>query len=108
MIMNKKGVSVRGIQPEIVHAINVANSIISQFGKDCVVTAGTDGKHMGGSLHYVGLAVDLRTRDLNAKEKAVFVYRMKTALGAEYDVVPESTHLHIEYQPKTPTSRRNP
>lgn len=70
-------------------------------GYDCVITAGIDGKHSAGSLHYVGLALDFRSRTIPSGERE----RMKTKLAERlpgFDVVLEADHYHIEYQPKSP------
>lgn len=64
------------------------------------MTEGTGGKHGVGSLHYVGLAADLRTSNVPAPFVGVIAVDLRMALGAEYDVVVEETHLHLEFQPK--------
>ncbi len=58
----KDGVSINGIKPPIIAVLAPAALIWERHGQELVVTAGTDGKHMKGSLHYVGLALDFRTR----------------------------------------------
>jgi hypothetical protein len=73
---------------------------------ECVVTSANDGRHMDGSLHYVGRAVDLRTRDLHPDiaEQLVLALRKRlngdATLNRPYQVVLESDHAHVEYQPK--------
>jgi len=102
MIRYKPGVKVKGIQPEIVLAIQVAYSgyrDMYQSG-DMVVTSVMDGVHSANSLHYKGLAVDLRTRDMHLGDLERWVGGIKECLTDEYDVVLERNHIHIEYQPK--------
>ena len=108
----KEGVSIRGLQPQAFHAWYVAGEVYAElYNADCYLTGGVDGKHGHGSLHYVGLAIDLRIRNLVTPDaitdmtidKAVVIQaELKTRLGVEYDVVLESNHFHIEFQPKNP------
>ena len=98
--MIKQGVKVNGMKSEILLAFIIAQDIYRQYNRDCVITSATDGKHGRGSLHYAGLAIDLRTRNLDSDEKLLISKDLKDALGKEYDVVSESDHIHIEYQPK--------
>ena len=98
--MIKAGVRAAGLQPEILLAILEAREIYRALEVDLVITSLRDGKHMKGSLHYKGLAVDLRTRDLCPINRATATRRLKGALGPEYDVVLESDHIHIEFDPK--------
>jgi len=81
----------------------VAESVYRDRGYDCVVTSAIDGVHSHGSRHYSGLAVDLRTRNIDAEDMKRMVFNdIKHALGADFDVVLEETHLHIEFDPKAP------
>ena len=99
----KPGVSVRGLRPEMCVALQVAEPIFLGEGVALVVTSAVDGRHKRGSLHYVGLAVDLRTRDLATKKNRTRVHKkLRKALGDEYDVVLEKTHMHVEFDPKEP------
>lgn len=91
-------VRVHGIKPEILLSILIAERIWSTHGADLVITSLIDGKHSLGSLHYVGMAVDLRRWQLDDPEQAV--EELKAALGPDYDVILESTHVHVEFQPK--------
>lgn len=99
----KSGVNIRGVSNEITLAIIVANYIWQSLGQRLVVTSCIDGKHSRGSFHYSGNAIDLRTRYFEDKGQEATI-RLKEALTDEYDVVLESTHIHIEYQPKGPTN----
>jgi hypothetical protein len=101
MIRLKPGVSIVGIKPEISMALPIIASVYQVFGVDTVVTAGTDGKHRVGSLHYSGNALDIRTRNIaTAAEKHEMCAKIAEALGKDFDVVLESTHLHVEFDPK--------
>ena len=92
----KNGVKVNGIKPEMTLAIMMVNTVIP----DATITSVIDGKHSRTSLHYVGYAIDVRTRDIKPKMQTEYVRQLKEALTDEYDVILESDHIHIEFQPK--------
>ena len=97
----KKGVRLHNLQPQAVVAMTIAAFVYALYGKECVVTSVNDGKHSRGSLHFVGAAFDLRTRHLEDQEqREVITLKLREALGDQYDVVLESDHIHVEYQPK--------
>lgn len=73
----------------------------ANIGRGAIITSGTDGQHMKGSLHYVGRAADLRSNDLATSQKSRLVEALRARLGRDFDVVPEPTHIHVEYDPKT-------
>lgn len=93
----KDGVSIRGLQPQMVLAAVIAEPILNKYDQECVITSGTDGTHSKGSRHYVGLAIDVRTWTLSNKQQCV--KDLQDALSGEFDVVLESDHIHIEYDP---------
>ena len=93
----KKGVRLHGIMPEIVLALVIADKVYTDLGHDLVVTSVTDGKHMRASIHYIGGAVDLR---LPGDDGIAARNRIALRLGADYDVILEHNHIHIEWQPK--------
>lgn len=94
-------VRLRGLAPQVVLAIFVAWSVYQAFGVIGMrVTSCTEGKHSRASLHYTGNAVDLRIWNIPAENRAPLVAALKAALGAEFDAVLESNHIHVEYQPK--------
>ncbi len=101
MLFLKAGVKVAGMRPEILLAAVAAERVFEKAGFECTITSCVDGQHMVGSLHSKGAAIDLRTRHVpHAIELRQIVDRIKECLGAEYDVVVETDHLHIEYDPK--------
>lgn len=99
MIKLKSGITFAGLSPQIVLAISIAGSIYVKYGIVCVVTSLEDGKHSKTSLHYHGLAVDLRTRNIPQDSLLPLVNELKIALNENYDVVLEKDHIHIEYDP---------
>ena len=100
MIVLKEGVDVRHAHYKMWEAAYEIEPIYRSLGADLVITAGLDGKHKTGSLHYVGCAFDIRTRNISDASNAYIMIKEK--LSDAYDVVLHSTHIHIEYQPKTP------
>ena len=67
---------------------------------DVTVTSAVDGTHGIGSLHYVGYAADVRIWGIIDDYLPQFTEGLSEALGEEFDVVLESDHIHIEFQPK--------
>jgi len=100
MLTIKEGVGILGLRPELLLAGMVVHSVYLHYGYDCVITEITGGKHMAHSLHYKGLAIDIRTRNIKENHLGDIVQTLKAALGESYDVVLESTHLHVEFDPK--------
>jgi hypothetical protein len=102
MLFIKPGVRIIGMRPEILLAAVVAERVYEEAGHDFTITAGIDGKHMAGSLHYAGAAIDVRTRDLPAADLPKIIARVKECLGSDFDALLEGDHIHIEFQPKQP------
>ncbi len=103
----KEGVNMSGLRIEMLTAIVEAEKIWKEHGRDegITITAGLDGTHMVGSLHYSGLALDLRTRYFKEDEKEEVYLELKSILDAQgFDVIKHSTHIHVEYDPK-PTDK---
>lgn len=102
MLLLKPGVRVAGLRPEILFAVIAAERVCAEMGVDCVITACVDGVHKAGSLHYCGLAVDLRSRDFGPGDADEAIARIKQCLGADYDVVLENDHIHVEFDQEQP------
>jgi len=100
MLSFKQGVKLAQLQPQIVLGLLAVHSIFEGFGYELVITSVSDGKHKTNSLHYAGSAVDIRTRDLQASDVPLIISNIKSALGSNFDVIFEVTHIHIEYDPK--------
>lgn len=79
--------------------INTAHAM--GLTKDMVITSGNDGRHMPGSKHGTGDALDIRTKHLTRQERLNFIEFLGDRLGPDYDVVLEhlgrpNEHLHVE------------
>lgn len=96
----KSGVNLVGLQPQILLAIQVADDLYVSRGHSLTITSANDSQHMEGSLHYGGMAVDFRTKDLPPGAAQEIAAALKSQLGSQYDVVLESDHIHVEFDPK--------
>lgn len=97
MIALKAGVRLHGIRPEIVMAVLIAERIWDEQSETLVITSVIDGSHMRASIHYTGGAIDFR---LPHDRFSRAVQQLAESLGADFDVVPEDDHVHVEWQPK--------
>jgi hypothetical protein len=99
----KDGFSFKGIRAEIVAGLQILTPIASNLGiKTLVLTAGTNGKHGDGSLHYSGLALDIRSRNLTREQKMGLLQGFNTSAGKNFDFILEdqgldNEHFHLEY-----------
>jgi hypothetical protein len=89
----------RGVTPKNLTIMAAVANAAEEVGVALTVTSGTDGKHMTGSKHYIGGALDVRTRGLTPEERRDVMSVVKRRLGKGYDVVLESDHLHVEWDP---------
>ena len=91
----KNGVKFDGARGPILFALSAIEPVMENTG-EYTVTSICDGTHSAHSLHYVGLAADIRTRHIPAEKVAGVALALRAALGKGYDVVVEKDHLHIE------------
>lgn len=98
----KKGVDVTGLHPMMLLSIIIINDLFREIvGAEAIITSGREGKHSHASFHYSGLALDWRTRHLDPTQVQIAVREMKKKLEPMgFDVILESSHIHVEYQPK--------
>lgn len=77
----------------------------ADLARGAVITSANDSTHMQGSLHYRGLAVDLRTRDLAHIAISLLQAKLRGRLNGEesldqpYQIIVEADHLHVEWDP---------
>jgi len=103
MLKFKKGVKVAGLQPEALIAVDIAESVYSNSGRDCVITSARGDKHSAEfSRHYAGMAIDLRIRHLTAKQTKEIYAGLKKVLSSDYNVLLEASHIHVSYRPRYP------
>jgi hypothetical protein len=100
-------ISLAGLQLPMRKVLKVVDIVYKQHGQEAVITAGTevvkdDGKfiHSAGSFHPFGFALDFRTYYFTQEEINLIKPLIQKALGEDYDVIFETNHFHIEYDPK--------
>jgi hypothetical protein len=97
----QRSARVYGMQTPILLAIMIAAPIFEQHGVDLVITSGMEGRHGLRSSHYIGYAVDFRSREIPTAKRAAFTDELQDALGPDYQVINESTHFHVQFRPST-------
>ena len=93
-------VRINGVQPELAllfAAIAFIECRLMDAG-ELMLTSVTDGRHGENSLHYPGFAADIDFHD--AGRFPWIAGKLRERLTVEFDVVPEGTHIHVEFQPK--------
>lgn len=91
---------------EMNYALDVVVRVLGKYGRMATLTSGTDGEHGESSLHYLGMALDFRTKDIEkVNDKRAMIAEVRAILGRDYDVIFEdegrpNEHLHIEYDPE--------
>ena len=98
----KEGVWTTLITEQALRILEAVSRVWATLGRSepPTVTSWMDGKHVAGSRHFDGLALDIRIWGLSAAERQKAVALLRDELGRAYDVVLEPTHIHIEYDPK--------
>ena len=100
----KPGVKLADLQPQMVLGLVIADGAYREIAVEMVVTSANDSRHRADSLHYRGLAVDLRTKSVPRAQLDALVATIHARLGAEFDVIleyrgGEQEHLHVEFDP---------
>jgi hypothetical protein len=96
----KEGVKIEGIKFEIITIIPQLDWLLSMYNKPLVITSALDGLHIKGSLHYKGLAIDIRLPFGDSSWNYNMTQMIQKMIGNAYDVVLERDHIHIEYDPE--------
>lgn len=83
--------------------LKYADSTWAKYGYDCVVTSARDGMHSAGSLHYYGLAVDIRNSvdwGFIDEDRIKMVDELQKKVlrhSRYYQFINHNSHLHVEY-----------
>jgi len=96
----KKDVRVFGIRPEVVLALQIAETVWLEHGEELVITSATDSQHSNTSRHYLGCAADLRTNYFLADQVEKVAKELRDALGEDFYVLVHKTHIHLSFKPK--------
>src|SRR5436309_13544100 len=86
LVTLKADVQLKVLDPRMVLADLVVAALFAARGYDCQITSGTDGVHMAGSKHYLGLAHDYKTFHVPPDVLPVLVVAIAAALPG-YDVL---------------------
>jgi hypothetical protein len=82
---------------KLLTALRLTHEIFKKHNTILVITSLKDRSHSSGSLHYAGLAFDIRIRHI---PDPIVVDRiigdMRTLLEPDYIVIPEATHIHVQ------------
>jgi hypothetical protein len=89
----KLGVDISRLADQVRRALATIDRVFQKAGEEAVITSTYEGTHGPASLHYANRAIDLRL------PKADLIPELTHELGPAFDVVRESTHIHIEYDP---------
>lgn len=92
----KRGVEWYSMHPSMLVAYDHWREICEALGVPAVVTSAREGRHRPGSRHYLGRAIDLRTRDMTREQAETAAARLQELLGPLYRVILEQDHLHVQ------------
>lgn len=88
------------METSLVPALTQATLWASENG-DVTVTSIGGKEHGAKSLHYDGAAVDFDAGNVD-RNKALATFLL-SSLPSSFDVVNETSHVHVEHQPKRST-----
>lgn len=95
-----ESVNIWGLEKVMQPVLYNADVIWKEYGKELVITSARDGIHSAGSLHYYGLAVDLRTHYFSEADKYSVAQDLRDEVGNDFDVIVHKSHIHVEYDPR--------
>jgi len=93
----KAGVDISRLNREIRRALRKVSDLYMENNQEVVVTSTFEGNHGAGSLHYANDAFDV---GIPEEPSFIPISLIIDHLGVDYDVVRESDHIHVEYDPK--------
>ena len=100
----KEGVLVVTPKLELIDGLLTCAEVYYDLGYTLVITEIAGGVHMKGSLHYEGLAADLRTSMVPRERLPSLVAALRRKLPRYWDVVLEKDHIHVEYDTRSQVS----
>ncbi len=107
-MLKDNSVDPTGMKVEALLGFVIAQGVMGDNGHAAIITSINDATHSPKSRHHIGLAFDLRSRNIQSAggSKEVVLRELKDALPG-YDVLLEgrgtpNEHFHIEYDPRRP------
>ena len=101
----KEGVLAGTPKLELIDGLLTCAEVYYDLGYVLVITSLADGTHMKGSLHYEGLAADLRTSMVPRERLPSLVAALRRKLPRYWDVILEKDHIHVEYDTRSQVSK---
>jgi hypothetical protein len=100
MIVYRNDLWVTGLKPEMVPVQIVLLDIGQDTGLKITISGVMEGDHAQKSRHWSGMAIDCFCEPWNAANRSALVASLKARLPDRlYDVIDETTHVHIEFDP---------
>ena len=81
------------LEPEAMYGFRC---MCAKAKEDVYITSGREGDHMPGSLHYSGLAWDMRKSGYKTKAD---LYAVLPGGAGDWDIVEYDWGYHVEYDP---------
>jgi len=102
MKLKDSTVSIKGFKPELTFALHIIDQIMKEQGQEAMITSGSEEttRHGKTSLHYDGKAADLRSRWFSNPRSILALCKEALGHNLDIDMILESNHFHLEYQPK--------
>ena len=89
------------LQPIVAKARGKVAQIYGAHNEDLYITSQREGLHGDITLHYDGWAFDISFPKHSSIQDVVA--EIEEVLGPDFDIIVESDHIHIEYDPKVVT-----
>jgi len=86
------------LQPIAAKARGKVARVYTKYNEDLFITSLREGLHGDITLHYDGWAFDIRFP--RHTTVTIIVEEIKSILGPDFDVIVESDHIHVEYDPE--------
>lgn len=96
-LLIKAGVDISRLERNTRRGLQRTHDIYKKHNLDLIITSTYEGNHSAGSLHYANRAFDISRPPT---DKLLIYKEIKAALKSGFDVVRESDHYHIEYDPR--------
>ena len=98
----KQGVRLLGVHPAVILAAGIVDEVFNALaGHGVTITGGIEGSHSRSSLHYIGHAMDFRTRrdGIDKTLANQIANELRARMPTDFDVIVHETHIHLEWQP---------